>query len=78
MMLKERACIASSQAAARGTRNARVKMYETPAGPLFLQRGCSAAFVETLEADAGLNAFARQPAREHALLLSLARQPETC
>jgi hypothetical protein len=75
-MLKERVCISSNQEVSGGTRNSRVKMYETPAGPLFLHRCCSASLVETLEVDAGLHAFARLPEREHALLLSLARQPE--
>ena len=38
---------------------------------------CSPAFVEGLQADDGLRAFARLPEREHQLLLSLAGQPET-
>ena len=43
---------------------------------MFLRGCCSPAFVEALQADAGLRAFARLPEREHHLLLSLAGQPE--
>jgi len=53
-----------------------VKMYKTPAGPLFLRSGCSPTLVEALQVDEGLRAFARLPEREHQLLLSLAQQPE--
>ena len=53
-----------------------VKMYKTPAGPLFLRSCCSPSLVEGLQADEGLRAFARLPEREHRLLLSLTRQPE--
>src|SRR5947208_15425525 len=59
------------------TRNSPVKTYKTPAGPLFLRSCCSPSFVEGLKADEGLRAFARLPEREHQLLLSLARQPES-
>jgi predicted N-acetyltransferase YhbS len=58
------------------TRNSHVKIYKTPAGPLFLRSCCSPTFVEDLKADEGLRAFARLPEREHQLLLSVARQPE--
>ena len=54
-----------------------VKTYKTAAGPLFLQPCCPPALVERLQVDEGLRAFARVPEREHQLLLSLARQPET-
>lgn len=53
------------------------KMYQTPAGPLILRRCCQPALIETLQADEGLCAFARLPEREHQLLLSLARHPES-
>jgi len=43
---------------------------------LFLRSCCSPSFVEGLQADEGLRAFARLAEREHQLLLSLARQPE--
>src|SRR5712691_13279446 len=59
------------------TRISHVKIYKTPAGSLFLRSCCSPAFVGGLKADEGLRAFARLPEREHALLLSLAQQPET-
>jgi acetyltransferase (GNAT) family protein len=58
------------------TRNSPVKTYKTPAGPLFLRNNCSPAFVESLQVDEGLRAFARRPEREHHLLLSIAQQPE--
>jgi GNAT superfamily N-acetyltransferase len=61
---------------AGNTHNSPVKTYKTPAGPVFLRGCCSPAFVEALQADAGLRAFARLPEREHHLLLSLAGQPE--
>jgi GNAT superfamily N-acetyltransferase len=75
-MLKERVCTSSDQERSGSTRISRIKMYETPAGPLLLRRCCSPSFVEGLQADEGLRAFARLPEREHALLLSLAQQPE--
>jgi len=53
-----------------------VKMYRTPAGPLFLRNYCSPSLVADLQADEGLRAFARLPEREHQLLLTLARNPE--
>jgi GNAT superfamily N-acetyltransferase len=74
-MLKERAYTSSEQGPSESTRISRVKTYKTPAGPLFLRSCCSPAFVEGLQADEGLRAFARIPEREHQLLLSLARQP---
>src|SRR2546428_3805244 len=58
------------------TRISHVKIYKTHAGPLFLRNNCSPSFVEGLEADEGLRAFARLPEREHHLLLSLAQRPE--
>ena len=69
-MLKEKAYLS------RNTHTSRVKTYKTPAGPLFLSKNCTPAFVEELKVDDGLRAFARLPEREHNLLLSLARQPE--
>src|SRR5438270_2082557 len=76
MMLQERVCTSISQEIAGSTGICHTKTYKTPAGPLFLRRCCSPSLVETLQADDGLHAFARRPEREHALLLSLARQPE--
>jgi len=55
----------------------RVKMYRTPAGPLFLRSCCSPSFVADLHADEGLRAFARRSEREHQLLLTLAQQSDT-
>ena len=75
--LKDRVCPSCDQEIAGSARNSSVKMYETPAGPLLLRRCCSPALVGGLKADEGLRAFARRPEREHALLLSLTRQPET-
>jgi acetoin utilization protein AcuA len=57
--------------------NSPIKTYKTPAGQVFLRGCCSPAFVEGLQVDEGLRAFARLPEREHQLLLSLAGQPET-
>jgi len=59
------------------TRSSQVSRYETRAGSVLLRSCCSPAFVQGLRADEGLRAFARLPDREHALLLSLAQQPET-
>jgi acetoin utilization protein AcuA len=52
------------------------KIIATPAGPLFLQAGCSPSLVACLRADSGLRAFARLPEREHALLLGLAQRSD--
>ena len=75
-MLKERAYTSSEQELSGRDRISRVKTYKTPAGPVFLRSCCSPSFVEGLQADEGLRAFARLPEREHQLLLSLARQPQ--
>src|SRR5713101_5983326 len=72
-MLKERA---SDQEQSGSTRISHVKIYKSPAGPLFLRNCCSPSFVEGLKADEGLRAFARRPEREHHLLLSIAQKPE--
>ena len=61
----------------QNTRSSQVKKYETPAGLVLLRNCCSLSLVQGLQADDGLRAFARLPEREHALLLSLAQQPET-
>lgn len=53
-----------------------VLSYTTPIGTILLQNHCSAELVEQLCADTGLRAFARNPEREHQLLLHVARQPE--
>ncbi|GHO46224.1 GNAT family N-acetyltransferase [Ktedonospora formicarum] len=45
----------------------------TAAGPIYLQTHCSPLLIEQLRAEQGLRAFARQPEREHGLLLKLAR-----
>jgi len=57
------------------THVSRVKIYKTPAGPLFVRNCCSPSFVKRLKADQGLRAFARRPEREHQLLLTIAQQP---
>jgi GNAT superfamily N-acetyltransferase len=75
-MLKERAHPSSDQERSGSTRISHVKIYKTPAGPLFLRNCCSPAFVESLKADEGLRAFARLPEREHQLLLSIAQKPQ--
>ena len=75
-MLKEKAYTSSDLALSGRERISRVKTYKTSAGPVFLRSCCSPSFVEGLQADAGLRAFARIPEREHQLLLSLARQPQ--
>ncbi len=54
-----------------------MRTYETPAGKLLLARHCLPSLVERLRADDGLRAFARFPEREHQLLLSIARQPQS-
>jgi acetoin utilization protein AcuA len=73
-LLKEKT--RSSSEKSGNTRISRVKIYKTPAGPLFLRTCCTPSFIEGLKADEGLRAFARQPEREHQLLLSIAQQPD--
>ena len=75
-MLKERESTSGDFEIPGSRHISRIKMYETPAGPLLLRNYCSAALVEGLRIDEGLRAFARRPEREHQLLLSIARQPE--
>ena len=75
-MLKERAHLSSDREIPGSTNISRVKIHKTPNGPLFLRNCCSPSFVEGLEVDEGLRAFARLPEREHQLLLSVARKPE--
>jgi GNAT superfamily N-acetyltransferase len=75
-MLKAKAQPSSNQQRSGSTRNSHVKIYKTPAGPLFLRNNCLPSFVEGLQADEGLRAFARLPEREHQLLLSVAQKPE--
>jgi len=67
----------NDQATSGSTGISRVRMYKTSVGPLFLRSCCSPSLVEGLQADEGLRAFARIPEREHQLLLTLARNPET-
>jgi acetoin utilization deacetylase AcuC-like enzyme/GNAT superfamily N-acetyltransferase len=50
---------------------------ETPRGRLLLRDFCPPSLVERLEADSGLVAFARVPEREHQLLLSIAKSPDS-
>jgi len=54
----------------------RSKMIETNAGLLILRDFCPPSLVERLQPDSGLRAFARLPAREHQLLLGIARRPD--
>ena len=75
-MLKERAYPSNDQKIPGSTRISQVKIYKTPAGPVFLRNCCSPSFVESLNVDEGLRSFARLPEREHQLLLSVARKPE--
>ncbi len=67
----------NDQETSGSTNISRAQLYKTPAGPLFIRSCCSSSLVEGLQADEGLRAFARLPEREHQLLLTLARQPET-
>ena len=69
--------LSNDQGTSGSTSISRVKMYKTPAGPVFLRSCCSPSFVEGLQVDEGLRAFARIPEREHQLLLTLARNLET-
>lgn len=74
-MLKEITSRANNPERVESSRTSRVKTYKTAVGPLLLRTCCTASFVEGLQADEGLRAFARQPEREHQLLIELARQP---
>lgn len=74
-MLKEKIYLPGDKS--RNTHISHVKTYKTPAGPLFVSTGCTPAFVEDLQVDDGLRAFARLPEREHSLLLSIAQRPES-
>ena len=69
--------LSNDQETSGSTSISRVKMYKTSVGPLFLRSCCSSSLVGGLQADEGLRAFARIPEREHQLLLTLARNPET-
>ncbi|MGB8347379.1 MAG: GNAT family N-acetyltransferase [Ktedonobacteraceae bacterium] len=51
-------------------------MIETTGGPLILRDFCPPSLVERLQPDSGLRTFARLPAREHQLLLGIARRPD--
>jgi acetoin utilization protein AcuA len=73
-LLKEKTYSSSEKSG--NTRMSGVKIYKTPAGPLFLRTCCTPSFIEGLKADEGLRAFARQPEREQQLLLSIAQHPE--
>jgi GNAT superfamily N-acetyltransferase len=75
-MLKERASASSDQEKSGSTRLSLVKIYKTPAGPLFVRNCCTPSFVEGLKVDQGLRAFARLPEREHQLLLNISQQPK--
>jgi hypothetical protein len=75
-MLQEKTYPTSDQNIPGSARTSHVKTYKTPAGPLFLRNCCTLSFVESLQVDDGLCAFARLPEREHQLLLSVARKPE--
>jgi GNAT superfamily N-acetyltransferase len=73
-LLKEKTYLSSEKS--RNTYVSLVKTHKTPAGPVFLRNCCTPSFVESLQADEGLRAFARLPEREHQLLFSVARKPE--
>jgi GNAT superfamily N-acetyltransferase len=75
--LQERPCPSSDHEISGSAGISGVKIYKTPVGPLLLRSCCSPSLVEGLQADDGLRAFARLPEREHQLLLSLARRPES-
>lgn len=53
------------------------RICETSAGTLYLRDFCSASLVESLQADTGLNAFARRSEREHALLRTIAERSDS-
>src|SRR5205085_5607281 len=55
----------------------RSRVLETAKGTLLLRDFCPPSLVERLTPDAGLRAFARLPEREHQLLLSIARRPDS-
>ncbi len=74
-MLKEKPYITSETAS--NTHIAHVKTYKTLAGQIFLRTCCTPEFVEGLNVDDGLRAFARIPEREHQLLISIAQKPES-
>ena len=50
---------------------------DTSRAEIYLGDYCTAAFVESLKADAGLRAFARRPEREHQLLRTIAGNPDS-
>ncbi|HZU00796.1 MAG TPA: acetoin utilization protein AcuC [Ktedonobacteraceae bacterium] len=55
----------------------RTKVLGTPSGQLLLRDFCPPSLVERLRADNGLHAFAHTPEREHTLLLSIAKSPDS-
>jgi len=54
----------------------RMRALETPAGSLILHSFCPPSLVTSLKADRGLHAFARDPEKEHQLLLGIAERPD--
>src|SRR5579883_3333796 len=76
-MLQEKVYYTDDREEPESRRVVRIKTYQTPAGSVFLRSWCSPSFIESLKVDEGLRAFARLPEREHQLLLSIARQPES-
>ena len=75
-MLKETPFHTNNPEGFESASTSRVKTYKTASGIVFLRTCCTPAFVEGLQVDAGLRAFARLPEREHQLLLTLAGKPE--
>ena len=55
---------------------ARTRAVELPQGLVFLRDWCPPSFLRSLKPDPGLSAFARDPEREHELLVRLAERPQ--
>ena len=60
----------------RSATPSRSKVFETSRGTLLLRDFCPPSLVEHLKVESGLCAFARQPEREYALLLTIAKSPD--
>ena len=57
--------------------SSQTRTIETSSGTLKLRSFCAPSFIEGLRVDRGLCAFARLPEREHALLLRIAKRPDS-
>lgn len=73
-MIEERQLVSLEN---EGTPLPYTRAIQTQAGRLFLRNHCPACFVESLDIDDGMRAFARRPEREHQLLVNIAKREDS-